>query len=179
MSLARGAFAAIFMFAMCGVGAAQSATCTVDDAAVACTEQGFVRGALEGETLAFKGIPYAKPPTGALRWRPPEALAHWDGVRDASQFSAMCPQLAGKEVKGEEDCLYLNIWRPREKLDRSLPVMVWLTGGGNHMLSGQGMPFFGGVAYNGQQLVPQGVIFVSYNLRLGGAGVPGASGPRR
>jgi para-nitrobenzyl esterase len=82
----------------------------------------------------------------------------------------VCPQLAGKEVKGEEDCLYLNIWRPREKPGRLLPVMVWLTGGGNHALSGQGTQFFGGVAYNGEQLVPQGVIFVSYNLRLGALG---------
>jgi len=82
----------------------------------------------------------------------------------------MCPQLAGKEVKGEEDCLYLNIWRPREKPGRLLPVMVWLTGGGNHALSGEGTQFFGGVAYNGEQLVPQGVIFVSYNLRLGALG---------
>ena len=84
--------------------------------------------------------------------------------------SVLCPQLAGKEVKGEEDCLYLNIWRPRERAGPPLPVMVWLTGGGNHALSGQGISFFGGVAYNGVELVPQGVIFISYNLRLGALG---------
>ena len=83
---------------------------------------------------------------------------------------AMCPQLVGQEVKGEEDCLYLNVWRPRETPERRLPVMVWLTGGGNHSLSGHGSPAFGGVTYNGEQLVPQGVVFVSYNLRLGALG---------
>src|SRR5215471_56603 len=90
--------------------------------------------------------------------------------------SVLCPQLAGKEVKGEEDCLYLNIWRPRERAGPPLPVMVWLTGGGNHALSGQGISFFGGVAYNDVELVPQGVIFVSYNLRLGALGFLAHSG---
>ncbi len=82
----------------------------------------------------------------------------------------MCPQLVGSEVKGEEDCLYVNVWRPQQKPDRPLPVMVWLTGGGNHSLSGQGSAGFGGVVYNGEELVPQGVVFVSYNLRLGALG---------
>jgi para-nitrobenzyl esterase len=171
MSLVRsGLTAVVLVSGICGVAAAQPPSCTVSDPEVACTEEGAVRGAPEGVTLAFKGIPYAKPPTGALRWRPPAEPTHWNDVRDASHFGAICPQLAGKEVKGEEDCLYLNIWRPREKPDRPLPVMVWLTGGGNHSLSGQGAPFFGGVAYNGEELVPQGMIFASYNLRLGALG---------
>ena len=82
----------------------------------------------------------------------------------------MCPQIVGQEVKGEEDCLYVNVWRSREGAQPPLPVMVWLTGGGNHSFSGQGSPAFGGVTYNGEQLVPQGVVFVSYNLRLGALG---------
>jgi para-nitrobenzyl esterase len=168
--MVRIALAVVFVTGIYGVAAAQPTSCMVSEADVACTEQGSVRGVPEGETLAFKGIPYAKPPTGALRWRPPEAPAFWDGVRDGSRVGAMCPQLAGKEVKGEEDCLYLNISRPREKPGRPLPVMVWLTGGGNHVLSGEGSPSFGGVVYNGEQLVPQGAIFVSYNLRLGALG---------
>jgi len=170
MSTVKAALAVAIMTSISAVAAAQPASCMVSEADLACTEQGSVRGVPEGETLAFKGIPYAKPPTGALRWRPPEAPARWHGVRDGSRLGAMCPQLAGKEVKGEEDCLYLNIWRPREKPGQALPVMVWLTGGGNHAFSGQGMPFFGGVVYNGEQLVSQGVIFVSYNLRLGALG---------
>jgi para-nitrobenzyl esterase len=170
MSMVKPALAVAIMTSISGVAAAQPARCTVSEADAVCTEQGAVRGSPEGETLAFKGIPYAKPPIGPLRWKPPEPPAHWDGIRDGSSFGPMCPQLAGKEVQGEEDCLFLNIWRLREKPGRPLPVMVWLTGGGNHAYSGRGSPSFGGVAYNGEQLVPQGVIFVSYNSRLGALG---------
>jgi len=170
MLIVRIALAVTFLTSISAAAAAQPVSCTVSEADVVCTEQGPVRGVPEGDTLAFKGIPYAKPPIGTLRWKPPEAPARWAGIRDGSLVGAVCPQLAGKEVKGEEDCLYLNIWRPSKIPGRPLPVMVWLTGGGNHMLSGQGMSFFGGVTYNGVQLVPQGVIFVSYNLRLGALG---------
>jgi len=137
---------------------------------VVCTEQGAVRGIIEGSTLAFKGIPYAQPPIGPLRWKPPQPVRPWEGVRDGSQYRAICPQAVGPEIKGDEDCLYVNVWRPSEATERKLPVMVWLTGGGNHSLSGAGSPAFGGVTYNGEQLVPQGVVFVSYNLRLGALG---------
>jgi para-nitrobenzyl esterase len=115
MSIMSGALAFAFATSLSAAVAAQTSNCSVSEADVVCTEQGPVRGAPEGETLAFKGIPYAKPPLGTLRWKPPEAPAHWDGIRGGSKFGPMCPQLAGKEVNGEEDCLYLNIWRPREK----------------------------------------------------------------
>ena len=134
---------------------------------IACTQQGAVRGVVEGDVLAFKGIPYARPPIGDLRWKPTQPAEPWSGVRDGSRFGAMCPQIVGKEVKGDEDCLTLNVWRPREKTAQPLPVMVWLTGGGNHALSGQGSGGFGGLSYSGERFVPQGVVFVSYNLRLG------------
>ena len=149
--------------------AQQRVNCTTTPDIV-CTEQGAIRGSIEGQTLAFKGIPYAHPPVGTLRWKPPVPATPWEGVRDGSQYAAMCPQLLAQEVKGEEDCLYVNVWRPRERPERPLPVMVWLTGGGNHSLSGQGASGFGGVVYNGQQLVPEGILFVSYNLRLGALG---------
>jgi len=148
---------------------AQPIGCTASGDVV-CTERGAIRGTTEGGMLAFKGIPYAQPPVGPLRWKPPAPAADWQGVRDGSQYGAVCPQFIGSEVKGEEDCLYVNVWRPQQKPDRPLPVMVWLTGGGNHSFSGQGAPPFGGVVYNGEQLVPQGVVFVSYNLRLGALG---------
>jgi para-nitrobenzyl esterase len=114
--------------------------------------------------MAFKGVPYAAPPVGPLRWKPPAAAARLDGVRDGSRFGAICPQIVGEEVKGDEDCLYINVWRPREKPDRPLLVRVWLHGGGNHTRSGKGSADFGGVGYNGEQLVPQGI---SVNSRLG------------
>jgi len=91
-------------------------------------------------------------------------------VRDGGRYGAMCPQIIGGEVKGDEDCLYVNVWRPREKPNPPVPVMVWLTGGGNHSLSGEGSGGFGGVVYNGEQMAAEGVVFVSYNLRLGALG---------
>ena len=152
------------------VALAQPLPCTSDNPDVVCTEHGAVRGIAEGRTLAFKGIPYAQPPVGPLRWKAPLPAASWAGVRDGGRYGSMCPQLIAGEVKGDEDCLYVNIWRPQEKPNRPLPVMVWLTGGGNHSLSGEGSGGFGGVVYNGQQVTAEGVVFVSYNLRLGALG---------
>jgi para-nitrobenzyl esterase len=159
---------ALFAFS-CGPASAETDNCS-RDSDIACTEQGAVRGVIEGETLAFKGIPYAQPPIGQLRWKPPQPAARWEGVRDGSHYGPMCPQLIDKEVKGAEDCLYINVWRPRQKPDRAMPVMIWLTGGGNHSYSGERSNSQAGVIYNGLQLVPQGVVFVSYNLRLGALG---------
>ncbi len=172
MSLARNAFAVfVFGFALLAASAtAQAESCPAAGPDIACTQQGAVRGVVEGDTLAFKGIPYARPPIGLLRWRPTEPPEPWQEVRDGSRYGAMCPQLIAKEVKGEEDCLYLNVWRPREMPTRPLPVMVWFTGGGNHALSGQGSAGFGGVVYNGLKLVPQETVFVSFNFRLGALG---------
>jgi para-nitrobenzyl esterase len=159
---------ALFLFAAtASTASAQVPGCTANDPDVACTSQGAVRGVVEGDMLAFKGIPYARPPVGALRWKPTEAAEGWSGVRDGSHFGPICPQIIGQEIKGDEDCLTVNVWRPRVKPAQALPVMVWLTGGGNHSLSGQGSAGFGGLTYSGEKFVPQGVVFVSYNLRLG------------
>jgi para-nitrobenzyl esterase len=154
---------------VCGAHA-QPQTCRADSADVVCTEQGAVRGVAEGRTFAFKGMPYAQAPVGPLRWKPPAQAQRWDGVRHGGTSGAMCPQIIAGEVKGDEDCLYVNVWRPIEKPNSPLPVMVWLHGGGNHEYSGQGSPGFGGVVYNGEQVVPEGVVFVSYNLRLSALG---------
>jgi para-nitrobenzyl esterase len=169
MFIIRIAFALLLFGHFCSKAVSGEANCPAG-ADVACIEQGGIRGVIEGEMLAFKGIPYAQPPIGALRWTPPATAPRWEAVRDGSHYGAMCPQLAGNNVEGAEDCLYLNVWRPREKPERPLPVMIWLTGGGNHSYSGEGSPGFGGVLYNGLQLVPRGVVFVSYNLRLGAFG---------
>jgi para-nitrobenzyl esterase len=166
MSLARIALGLALLVASAAAASAERA-CSVVGLDIVCTEQGAVRGAVDGDMLAFKGMPYARPPVGPLRWRPTEAALPWQGVRDGSRYGSLCPQIVGKDVKGEEDCLYINVWRPLQKPAKPLPVMVWLTGGGNHSLSGEGTPAFGGVVYNGANFVPQGVIFVSYNPRLG------------
>ncbi|HEV7816891.1 MAG TPA: carboxylesterase family protein, partial [Janthinobacterium sp.] len=174
--LRRGAaeVAASFALAFLGLAAlpqaAQAADCPGGDDVV-CTDTGAVRGAADGDTLGFKGIPYAKPPVGELRWRPPQAPTPWSGIRDGAEYGAMCPQFLRGKVAGSEDCLFVNVWRPKAKPAKLLPVMIWLHGGGNYSYSGAGSPEgFGGVVYNGRQMVPQGVVFVSYNLRLGALG---------
>ena len=118
----------VLLFVMAASNAsAQTAGCMASDPDTVCTAQGAVRGFTEGDMLAFKGIPYARPPVGPLRWKPPEVADAWSGVRDGSRFGAICPQLIGQEVRGEEDCLTLNVWRPLAKPAQPLPVMVWLT----------------------------------------------------
>ena len=167
------AAAALALLSGCAATSAHrppAAACAGGAPDVVCTAQGAVRGVSEGETLAFKGMPYAQAPVGPLRWKPPVAATAWEGVRDGSQHGAICPQQLGSEVKGNEDCLFVNVWRPRTPPERLLPVMVWLTGGGNHQFSGQGSGGFGGVVYDGAQVVPEGVVYVSYNLRLGALG---------
>jgi para-nitrobenzyl esterase len=167
MSCTTKIFSLFLLAVIPATASAQTPSCVPNEPDVACTQQGAVRGGVEGDMLAFKGIPYARPPVGPLRWKPTEAAEPWSDVRDGSRFGAICPQISGKEIKGDEDCLTVNVWRPRVRPPQPLPVMVWLTGGGNHALSGQGTPIFGGITYSGGKLVPQGVVFVSYNLRLG------------
>jgi para-nitrobenzyl esterase len=159
---------ALLLLAMTSASAsAQAPSCPARDPDIVCTQQGAVRGVAEGDMLVFKGIPYARPPVGPLRWKPTEAAEPWSGVRDGGNFGAICPQIIGPDVKGDEDCLTVNVCRPRVRPAQALPVMVWLTGGGNHSLSGQGSANFGGLSYSGEKFIPQGVVFVSYNLRLG------------
>ncbi len=136
---------------------------------VACTEGGAVQGTTQNGVRAYKGIPYARPPVGALRFRPPQPAAAWEGVLAANQFGPVCPQLAaGNKVIGSEDCLRINVWTPARTARTLLPVMIWLHGGGNAGLSGAGTSSYGGVVYDGSLMVQRGgVVFVTYNLRLG------------
>jgi para-nitrobenzyl esterase len=151
---------------------AQRATCSLDASDVVCTQSGPVKGTVAGAVRAFKGIPYAKPPVGALRFRPPQPAEPWRNVKVADKFGPPCPQLGpDRKVIGREDCLFINVWTPAQRPGAPLPVMVWLTGGGNHSLSGAGSGGFGGVAYDGSLMVERAnVVFVTYNLRLGALG---------
>ncbi len=129
------------------------------------TDTGAVRGMLTADAREFLGIPYAAPPTGALRWRPPRPAARWRGVRDATRPTSVCAQTGSistgvPATSTAEDCLYLNVYTPRAADVRRLPVMVWIHGGG----------FTGGAGsiYDGAVLAARGdVIVVTINYRLG------------
>src|ERR1700741_4619180 len=96
------------LFPALGVAAPSKKTaCQADSPTIICVDGGAVQGVKQGDTLAFKGIPYAQPPVGPLRWKPPVTDVHWDGVRDGSQYGAMCPQVINGKVEGNEDCLFV------------------------------------------------------------------------
>jgi para-nitrobenzyl esterase len=130
-------------------------------------DSGAIEGVWDGPLRVFKGIPFAAPPVGDLRWREPQSQAPWTGVRKASTFAPACVQ-TGVSMPGEtppttsEDCLYLNIWTPASA--KNLPVIVWIYGGG----------FFNGSAsmplYWGDQLARKGAVIVTFGYRVGPLG---------
>ena len=141
-------------------------------------------GDLQGRTLqsgvtAFLGVPYAASTGGENRWRPPQPVAAWQGVRDATHFGPDCLQLPPPSMKApwgpefltdndmSEDCLSLNIWMPSTRSDNKVPVLVWIHGGA----------FIGGAGgidiYHGDKLAEQGIIVVTINYRLGVFGFAG------
>lgn len=133
---------------------------------------GRIRGRRHGGIWSYRGIPYARSPAGPLRWRPPEAVVPWTGVRDATAFGPIAPQrppIPGVGVPGDpldqsEDCLSLSVWTPAPDGARR-PVMVWIHGGG--FTSGTGA----GVLYRGADLALHGdVVVVTVNYRLGALG---------
>ncbi len=137
---------------------------------VVSTDAGMVEGRLEEGIWEFLGIPYAAPPTGELRWRPPRPVPAWDGVRPCKQFGDSCPQPEaawyGLGSLGE-DCLYLNVWVAAGEAGEPLPVMVWIHGGafltGSTSLELQhGTPL-----YSGRGLAGRGAVVVTINYRLG------------
>jgi para-nitrobenzyl esterase len=136
-----------------------------DGSATVRTRYGAVRGFEDqNQTWVWKAIPFARPPVGALRWQAPREPEPWAGVRARRSFSGSCTQfqpLTGR-ISGSEDCLYLNIWRPRSA-ETGLPVYVWIHGGGNSIGSATFVPdYFGhGLASR------ENLVFVSVNYRLG------------
>jgi para-nitrobenzyl esterase len=143
------------------------------DAPVVRIDAGQIRGELKnvaGQSIrVFRGIPFAAPPTGSLRWRAPQRVSPWTDVRDATRFAPACPQAAGLAYGApfpdqSEDCLYLNVWSPWPAEAGPRPVMVWIHGGGN---------VIGGAhtaAYDGSHLAAAGVVLVTIQYRLGPLG---------
>jgi Carboxylesterase type B len=133
------------------------------------TQSGTVEGTAskDGKILIYKGIPYAAPPVGELRWKEPQPAPKWEGVKKATEFGSRCMQgriyedMVFRDAGPSEDCLYLNVWAPKANADAKLPVMVWIYGGG----------FQAGATseprQDGERLAHKGVIVVSMNYRLG------------
>lgn len=141
------------------------------------TDSGLIRGTEHDGVKVFLGIPYAAPPVGDLRWRPPRPVTPWEGIKDTTRFGNTCPQkplstygfsgmMYMEEYPGtpDEDCLYLNVWTPAVSRKEKLPVMVWIYGGG--FIAGSSAE----PRYNGSSLARQGVVVVTHNYRVGPIG---------
>src|SRR5882757_324449 len=161
-SSAVGAILFTALFAAVSIRAAGSASTVKIDT-------GKLEGKSDGTISAFLGIPFAKPPVGDLRWKPPVAPLKWKGMRKATGFGSRCMQgpiysdMIFRDPGISEDCLYLNVWTPSKlgKTKDTLPVMVWIYGGG----------FAAGATseprQDGTNLAKEGVVVVSMNYRLG------------
>ncbi len=148
------------IFALSSLAIAQGVAVTIGN--------GKLLGSQSAGVDAFKGIPYAQPPTGALRWQPPKPVSQWQGERQAVRYGNDCLQnpFPGDaapvgDAGFSEDCLTLNVWRPSDAEGKSLPVMVWIHGGG--FVNGGSSP----TIYSGAEFARDGVVFVSFNYRLG------------
>jgi len=126
-------------------------------------EQGKLQGRIEDGLTIYRGVPFAAPPIGDLRWRAPQPAPHWDGVRSAEKFAPQCLQTI-PGITTSEDCLYLNVWTPAKSSSAHIPVLVWIYGGG-FTVGGTSVP-----TYSGEQLAKKGVVVVSMGYRLGPLG---------
>lgn len=154
----------VLVLAICAVLAGAPAFGGEVDHPVVRTASGMISG-FGSSIRSFLGIPYATAPVGELRWRPPQPVPSWQGVREATSFGPDCfqppyyPELRGKGQS--EDCLSLNVWSPTKSNRQPLPVMVWIHGGG--FTNGAGSH----PSYDGTSLAEQGVVVVTLNYRLG------------
>ncbi|WP_256215509.1 carboxylesterase/lipase family protein [Sphingobium sp. AP50] len=146
---------------MAQVGSAQ--------ARVVRTGDGRVEGTEAEGVMVFRGIPYAAPPVGALRWRAPQPMKPWRGIKPAVEFGSACVQKVAKQdpekslenFPQSEDCLTLNVWSPKARQGVRLPVMVWIHGGSFRFGAGSLS------TYDGSALAQRGVVVVTINYRLG------------
>ncbi len=127
-------------------------------------ESGWIQGTVQEDLMVFKGIPFAAPPVGDLRWQAPQPVQKWTGIKQTTEF-APAPVQGGNPPSGKsEDCLYLNVWTPAKKAGERIPVLVWIHGGGFS---------FGSTAepvYTGEKLAEKGLVLVSIAYRVGQLG---------
>jgi para-nitrobenzyl esterase len=128
------------------------------------TEYGMIQGIYEKGLTVYKGVPFAAPPVGNLRWKAPQPAAKWEGVKQTTQFAPGPPQGQNLSFGKSEDCLYLNVWTPAKSAKDKIPVLVWIHGGG----------FSAGAAsellFEGEMLAKKGVVLVCIAYRLGQLG---------
>jgi len=158
-----GIFLAICLFFL---GFSAVTAQNVSESDIVMTDAGSVQGFEQGDLQVFLGIPFAAPPVGDLRWRQPEPVIPWDGVKETKVFAPACPQpiAADPNLTMSEDCLYLNVWTPAKSADEKLPVMVFFYGGAFGKIAGSMS------LYNGTALAEKGVIVVTPNYRVGALG---------
>ena len=166
----RVRLASASLLGLCAFGALSATAGSLSE--VVKTQAGKVSGMVVEEAgekvYLFKGVPYAAPPLGELRWKAPQPVKAWDGIREAKQWANQCAQRAGSSM-GEagtisEDCLYLNVVTAAKNTEAKLPVMVFYHGGG--LTSGTG----NSLTYNNTALPRKGVVVVTVNSRLGPMG---------
>ncbi|MFL1012286.1 carboxylesterase/lipase family protein [Flavisericum labens] len=139
-------------------------SCSQKSIDVVNVEGGSVQGIKENNLTVFKGIPFAAPPVNELRWKAPQPVNTWEGVKNTTEFAASPYQLGNPPAGKSEDCLYLNVWTPAQSPDENLPVLVWIYGGGFS---------FGSAAEpicTGEHLAKKGVVVVSIAYRVGKLG---------
>jgi para-nitrobenzyl esterase len=141
-----------------------------DDPAKVTLADGKLEGDVVGDAVRFLKIPYAKPPVDALRWKAPVANESWEGVRHEAEFGSPCPQPPSQQAPAstDEDCLYLNVWRPNN-VEPGAPVMVWIHGGGFTTGSAADVVPLSmtHLWYDGQPFAERGRVVVTINYRLG------------
>lgn len=139
-------------------------SCTTRQPGQVKVEGGWIQGTVTEDLTIYKGIPFAAPPVGELRWKAPQPAAKWEGVKQTTEY-APAPFQGGNPPSGKsEDCLYLNIWTPAKSANEKIPVLVWIYGGGFS---------FGSTSepvHNGEHLARKGVVLVSIAYRVGQLG---------
>src|SRR4030042_1554570 len=154
----------VFIFLAIGCGTSSKITTTVQ------VTGGQIEGVEKDGIFSYKGIPFAAPPVGDLRWRSPQPVVPWEGVRKADAFAPGPMQdtqfgaILGGPQEISEDCLYLNVWTGAKKTYEKRPVMVWIYGGGF------GIGMTSTPAYDGTSLAKRGIVLVSVAYRVGPMG---------